>query len=418
MESRDHVQDKTKHLVSLETEMQINFAAAETAVAGRFRNFGDPLMIAKIIRSLLKEAGIEINGPNPWDIQVHDQRWYGRVVSDKNLGLGESYMDGWWDCERIDEMICRLLRSGLEDKVRGNFKYLFHLLPGLVFNLQSRARVRMIAERHYNIGNDLFFSFLDAYRQYSCGYFQDTNDLDKAQQKKMELICRKLNLTASDHVLDIGCGWGGLARYAAERFGCTVTAVNISREHLRFAREFCKGLPVHFQDRDYRSIEGRFDKIVSVGMFEHVGLKNYRTFMKMVRRCLKDDGIFLLHTIGGNTSWTGCDPWITRYIFPNGMLPSTAQIGRAVEKLFVIEDWHNLCPHYDRTLMAWNVNFQNAWPKLKSQYDDRFKRMWEYYLLSSAGAFRARNIQVWQIVMTPFGVGVTQPMCRVSVRFY
>jgi cyclopropane-fatty-acyl-phospholipid synthase len=369
-------------------------------------------MIADTLRGLLKQAGIEIDGPNPWDIRVHDQRWYSRLIRDKNLGLGESYMDGWWDCAQIDEMVCRLLGGGLEDKVRGNVTYLVRLLPAILFNLQSRSRARIIAERHYDLGNELFFAFLDQYRQYSCGYFQNTDDLDRAQQNKLELICRKLNLSASDHLLDVGCGWGGLARYAAERFGCTVTAVNISREQLRYARDFCQGLPVQFQDRDYRTIDGRFDKIVSVGMFEHVGCKNYRTFMKVIRRCLEGGGIFLLHTIGGNTSRSGCDPWINRYIFPNGMLPSTAQIAQAAEGLFVIEDWHNLCPHYDRTLLAWNANFQKAWPQLKSRYDERFKRMWEYYLLSCAGAFRARNNQVWQIVMTPHGIGAAQPFCR------
>ncbi len=367
-------------------------------------------MTYETVRGLLQREGIEIDGPSPWDIRVHDRRWYRRVLRDRNLGLGESYMDGWWDCERIDEMICRLLRGGLEEKIRVNIGYLLRLLPAVLFNLQSRARARMIARRHYDLGNDLFFAFLDSYKQYSCGYFRDTDHLDQAQQNKLDLIGRKLNLNAADHLLDIGCGWGGLPRYAAERFGCTVTAVNISREQLGFAREFCRNLPVHFQDRDYRAIEGRFDKIVSVGMFEHVGRKNYRNYMKVARRCLKDDGIFLLHTIGGNTSRMGCDPWVARHIFPNGMLPSTAQIARAVEGLFVIEDWHNLGPHYDRTLMAWNANFQTAWPQLKAKYDERFKRMWEYYLLSFAGAFRARAIQLWQIVMTP--IGAAQPACR------
>ncbi|MFO7716168.1 cyclopropane fatty acyl phospholipid synthase [Desulfosarcina sp.] len=370
------------------------------------------LVTAEAIRMLLKEVGIEIDGPAPWDLQVHDQRWYSHVVRNKNLGLGESYMDGWWDCAQIDETVCRLQLGGLEDKIRGNVKYLVRLLPAILFNLQSSSRARIIAQRHYDLGNDLFFAFLDQYRQYSCGYFQDTDDLDRAQQNKLELICRKLNLSPSDHLLDIGCGWGGLARYAAEHFGCKVTAVNISREQLRYARDFCRDLPVRFEDCDYRAINGRFDKIVSVGMFEHVGQKNYRAFMKTVRRCLKDDGIFLLHTIGGNTSRSGCDPWINRYIFPNGMLPSAAQIAQAVEGLFVIEDCHNLGPHYDRTLVAWNANFQAAWLRLKSHYDERFKRMWEYYLLSCAGAFRARTIQVWQIVMTPFGLGAAQPFCR------
>lgn len=270
----------------------------------------------------------------------------------------------------------------------------------------------MIAERHYDLGNQLFFSFLDPYNQYSCGFFEGTDDLSQAQKNKLALISAKLHLTANDHVLDIGCGWGGLARYVAERYGCAVTAVNISQEQLQYARKFCEGLPVSFQDCDYRMIDGRYDKIVSVGMFEHVGKKNYRTFMRVVHRCLNDNGIFLLHTIGSNISRTGSDPWIAKYIFPNSMLPSTAQIAQAVEGLFVIEDWHNLGPHYDKTLMAWNANFQMAWPRLKEKYDARFKRMWEYYLLSCAGAFRSRTIQVWQIVMTKDGAGTPQPCCR------
>jgi len=360
-------------------------------------------MVAAAVCELLAQAGIRINGANPWDIRVHDTRWYTRVIRDKNLGLGESYMDGWWDCGQVDEMICRLLKTDLEDRVRGSLRYQLRLLPAVLFNLQSGARVRRIAKHHYDLGNDLFFSFLDPYNQYSCGHFQNTDDLNRAQLDKLDLICRKLNLGPPDHLLDIGCGWGGLAKYAAERAGCTVTGVNISSEQLEYARHFCRGLPVTFLDCDYRAITGRFDKIVSVGMFEHVGQKNYRIFMETIRRSLKEDGIFLLHTIGRNTSITGCDPWITKYIFPNGMLPSIAQIAKAAEGLFVIEDWHNLGPHYDRTLMAWNRNFQAAWPRLREKYDERFKRMWEYYLLSCAGAFRARSNQVWQVVMTPHG---------------
>jgi cyclopropane-fatty-acyl-phospholipid synthase len=310
------------------------------------------------------------------------------------------------------KMICRLLLSGIDNKIKENLQYLIRFLPARFFNLQTMARSPMIAERHYDLDNDLFFSFLDPYHQYSCGYFEATEDLNKAQQNKLALICAKLNLSASDHVLDIGCGWGGFAKFASENFGCTLTAVNISQEQIRYARDLCKGMPVHFEELDYRLIKGRFDKIVSVGMFEHVGWKNYRIFMKVVHNCLKDDGIFLLHTIGNNISQTSCDPWMTKYIFPNGMLPSTAQIGRAVEGLFVIEDWHNFGPYYDKTLMAWNHNFQKAWPELKNRYEERFKRMWEYYLLSCAGSFRARNAQLWQIVMTKSGVGAAQPRCR------
>ena len=373
-------------------------------------------MRSDTIRELLRKyAGVTIDGPNPWDIHVRDDRWYGRVWRGRNLGLGESYMDGWWDCERLDEMICRLVHGNLERRIRGNFNYLFRSLPALLFNLQSRARARRSIEHHYDLGNDLFSSFLDPFNQYSCGYFEGTDDLAQAQQNKMMLLAGKLGLTANDRVLDIGCGWGGLARFVAERYGCTVTAVSISKEQIRYASEFCKGLPVSFLDRDYRSLDGLFDKIVSVGMFEHVGVKNYRTFMNVVRNRLKDTGVFVLQTIGSNSSGHGqTDPWIAKYIFPNSVVPSMAQIAKAAEKRFVIEDWHNLGPHYDKTLMAWNANFQAAWPRLSESYDARFKRMWEYYLLSCAGAFRARQIQVWQLVMTGYRTGRAQPRCRMT----
>jgi len=369
-------------------------------------------MLATTLQHGLEQAGVVINGPKPWDIQVHDRRWFNRVLLEKNLGLGESYMDGWWDCDRIDEAICRLLLGGLEERIRGGPRILWHLVPAVVCNLQSRARSRIIAQRHYDLDNELFLSFLDANHQYSCAYFDGTDDLDEAQRKKLDLIARKLQLEKNDHLLDIGCGWGGLANYLATTYHCRVTAVNISRQQLQHARKICQGLPVVFHDRDYREVDGVFDKIVSVGMFEHVGCKNYRTFMKTVHRCLKDDGLFLLHTIGGNVSKTNCDPWINKYIFPNGMLPSQKQIARATENLFVIEDVHNIGPHYDKTLMAWNSNFQAAWPTLSRKYDSRFKRMWEYYLLSCAGAFRARDIQVWQILMTKQGCGTRYPACR------
>jgi cyclopropane-fatty-acyl-phospholipid synthase len=362
---------------------------------------------------MFETAGIRVNGPNPWDIHVHDDRLYARIFREKNLGLGEAYMDGWWDCERIDEMLCRLLRSGIEGKIAGNVRLLLRTVPWLLLNLQSEERAREIAERHYDLGNDLFFSFLDPYKQYSCGYFEGTDELDQAQLNKLALICAKLELSQNDHLLDVGCGWGGLARYAAERTGCTVTGVNISKEQLSFARDFCHGLPVRFLDCDYRAITGRFDKIVSVGMFEHVGVKNYRAFFEVAHRCLKETGVFLLHTIGTNTSGKGGgDPWIEKYIFPNSMLPSLAQIAQAAEGLFVIEDVHNLGPHYDRTLLAWIANFRRAWPALQGKYDERFRRMWDYYLLCCAGVFRSRTAQLWQVVMTRHGTGTPPPCCR------
>lgn len=365
----------------------------------------------QVVEQLLSNAGVTINGPNPFDIEVKDDRMYGRVLRDRSLGLGESYMDGWWECERVDEMVCRLLRARLDENGLGNFKLLVPYARALLFNGQSKTRAQDVAKKHYNTGNRLFMSFLDPYNQYSCAYFNDTEDLNQAQRNKLDLICRKLAVTGSDHILDIGFGWGGLAKYMAENFGCTVTGVNISKEQMDYAKAFCKNLPINFIQCDYREIQGTFDKIVSVGMFEHVGRKNYRTFMKIAHRCLKDDGVFLLHTIGGNKSRINTDAWISKYIFPNGMLPSITQIGKALEGLFVMEDWHNLASHYDKTLMAWYKNFQNAWPELKNDFGGRFKRMWDYYLLSCAGAFRTRDIQLWQIVLTK--PGRAQPARRI-----
>lgn len=365
----------------------------------------------EIVTELLTDAGIQVNGNNPCDIQVHNDKFYDRALSLKNLGMGEAYMDGWWECERLDQFVDRLLSAELPERVRGSWKLLLPVLKALVFNLQSLGRSRIIADRHYNLDNELFFSFLDPYNQYSCAYFSGTEDLKQAQLNKMDLIIAKLRLRPSDNVLDIGFGWGGLARYVAEKVGCHVTGVNIADEQIKYARECLNHLPINIVNCDFRDITGKFDKIVSVGMFEHVGYKNYRTFMQVVDKSLKNDGIFLLHTIGSNSSQINTDNWINKYIFPNGMLPSIAQIARSAEGMFMIEDLHNLGPHYDKTLMAWNSNFQNSWSELSKRYDKRFKRMWEYYLLSCAEAFRSRYNQLWQIVFTK--PGCLQPECRI-----
>ncbi len=366
----------------------------------------------RLFRELMGRAGIALNGPDPWDIRIHDSRLYGRVLAWKNLGLGEAYMDGWWDCPRLDEFFRRVLSAGLEDQVRGSLRLALRLAPAVLVNRQTRRLSRRVARRHYDLDTGLFAAFLDPGMQYSCAYFTDGADLAQAQEAKMELVCAKLGLAPQDHLLDIGCGFGGLARYAARTRRCRVTGVNISREQLRFARDFCAGLPVEFLEQDYRAISGSYSKAVSVGMFEHVGPKNHRLFLETVRRVLEPGGVFLLHTIGSNRSSAACDPWISRYIFPGGQLPSMAQIGRAAEGLFVIEDWHNLGPHYVRTLRCWHENFEAAWPGLAGRFGERFHRMWRYYLLSSAGAFAARDIQVWQAVMTP--IGTEQPACRLG----
>jgi cyclopropane-fatty-acyl-phospholipid synthase len=357
------------------------------------------------VQELLSRAGLEIDGANPWDIQVHDDRLYGRVLVGGPLALGESYMDGWWDAERLDVTIDRILRARLDAQVGLNLETAFYLLRARLFNLQNRSRATEVVNEHYELGNDLYLAFLDAYNQYTCAYFKDTDNLDVAQERKLDLICRKIDVRRGDTVLDIGCGWGGFARFAAERYGAVVTGITLSDEQLAYARDYCKGLPVSLEKKDYRDLDGVFDKVVTVGMIEHVGYRNYRTFMEVVHRVLKDEGLFLLHTVGANWSSKTQDPWFDKYIFPNSLNPSIAQLGAAIERLFVMEDWHSFGAHYDKTLLAWFGKFDEAWPRLKDKYGERFHRMWRYYLLAMAGSFRSRaNSQLWQIVFSKGGV--------------
>lgn len=358
----------------------------------------------QIIEKILEPADVKINGDRAWDIKVHNEKLYDRVFSKGTLGLGEAYMDGWWDSEKLDEAIYRVLRFGDYKVVYQSLANFLNFLKSVLLNRQTKAKAKVVAHEHYNLGNDLYLSFLDPYNQYSCGYFKDTDDLAVAQEKKLELICKKLQLKATDKVLDIGCGWGGFAKYAAEHYGCHVTGISISDEQTKYAKEFTKGLPVEIIKMDYRDLHNNFDKIVSVGMFEHVGYKNYRTMFEIVKSHLNPNGLFLLHTIGANKSRHSGEPWMNKYIFPNGMLPSVVQIGAAANGLFIMEDWHNFGQYYDQTLLAWCKNFDKAWPTLKEKYDDRFYRMFRYYFLSCAGLFRAREIQLWQIVFSHKGV--------------
>jgi cyclopropane-fatty-acyl-phospholipid synthase len=359
----------------------------------------------EIVEKLLELAGIEVGGSRPWDIVVHNSAWYQRVWRDRNLGLGESYMDGWWDCPQLDAFFARLLSSGAEARLDVTLKLALRVLWHRLFNFQSRLRAWQVAHHHYDLGNDLYQAMLDPAMNYSCAYWKGAQTLAEAQLNKLELVCRKLMLGPGMRLLDIGCGWGALARHAAERFGTTVVGLTLSRPQKDYAEAACVGLPVEIRLQDYRDLEAQaFDRVVSVGMFEHVGHKNHRTFMDVVERHLTEDGVFLLHTIGGNLTRPAGDPWITKYIFPNGEIPSAAQITRALEGRFVIEDWHNLGPDYDRTLLAWHRNFTDHWAELKGRFNERFRRMWDYYLLSCAGAFRARDIQLWQIVMSKRGI--------------
>ncbi|GLI35213.1 cyclopropane fatty acyl phospholipid synthase [Desulforhabdus amnigena] len=357
----------------------------------------------KKIQELLTSVDIEIGGNRPWDIQIHNDEFYPRLFQGGSLALGESYMDGWWDCSRLDEFFFRILRSELDKKVKLK-TYYADMLKARLLNLQKPSRNCRDVQHHYDIGNNLYRCMLDDLMIYSCGYWETASTLEEAQISKLDLVCRKLDLQPGMEVLDIGCGWGGTAKFAAEKYHVKVVGITVSKQQAEYAKELCRSLPVDIRLQDYRSIDGTFDRIVSIGMFEHVGYKNYPTLMHVARKCLKEDGLFLLHTIGGNESVTNTDPWIDRYIFPHSMLPSAKQICSAVEGIFVLEDWHSFGADYDKTLMHWFRNFHESWEILKKDYDERFYRMWKYYLLSCAASFRARMNQLWQVVLSPKGV--------------
>lgn len=357
-----------------------------------------------IIREMLDKADVRINGDRPWDMIIRDESVAERVLAYGSLGLGESYMDGHWDAERLDEFFARVLAARLDREVEHPIRLAIHAIRHRLFNLQNVRRAWQVGEAHYDLGNGFYEKMLDRRMTYTCGYWAHAKDLESAQEAKLDMICRKLDLKPGQRVLDIGCGWGSFMRFAAEHYGVTCVGVTISKEQAAHGQTLCAGLPVEFRLMDYRELDEPFDHIASVGMFEHVGHKNHHTYFQVARRCLKPGGLFLLHTIGKNRRHSIPDPWIDRYIFPNGDLPSLDQIAEAVEDQFIIEDLHNIGADYDKTLMAWNANFQAAWPELSGQFEPRFKRMWEYYLQACAGAFRARTIQVWQLVLSPNGV--------------
>lgn len=352
------------------------------------------------LQDALQIADVRINGDRPWDLLVHDDRFYTKVVSQGALGLGESYMDGWWDCAELAQFFYKLLKAHLNRHVSINWAVLLACLKAKVMNLQGISRAAKNVHRHYDLGNDLYRNMLGRWMLYSSANWEHAATLDEAGAAKLDIVCRRLNLRSGQKVLDIGCGWGGFARYAAQNYGVQVVGITVSSEQASLARQICSDLPVEIRYQDYRELSGEFDHIVSLGMFEHVGCKNYRRFMEIVHRCLKPGGLFYLNTIGATRSDYCGDPWIDKYIFPGGMLPSMAQIGEAIEGLFVIDELQDWAEFYDKTLMTWFENFHANWNELKGRYSERFYRMWKYYLLSSAGSFRSRTIQDWQIVLS------------------
>ncbi len=360
--------------------------------------------VQETVQKIFARADVRLDGARPWDLRVRNPDFAGRLLAGGSLALGESYMDGWWSCQALDQLFDRILRAGVDHEAPRNVASIWHAAKAKIVNRQCKSRAGLVGKRHYDLGNRLFRHMLDKRMIYSCAFWDHASTLDEAQENKLELICRKIDLKPGMRVLDIGCGWGGFARWAAEKYDARVLGLTVSREQATYAREHSRGLDVAIELKDYRDLEGQFDRVVSIGMMEHVGAKNYRTYMQVLHRSLKPSGLCLVQTIGGNTSVSTTDPWIDRYIFPNSMLPSIRQIAAASEGLLVMEDWHSFGTHYDRTLMAWHRNFTRNWSNLKDLYDERFYRMWTYYLLSCAGSFRARRNQLWQIVFSKDGL--------------
>ena len=361
------------------------------------------------VRDLLAEADVRINGSRPCDVIVNDERLFRRLIIDGTMGLGDAYVDGWWDCAAIDDFFDRILTADVPARVgRLDWRTLFDAVMQRVVNRQSLARAQRNGERHYDIGNDLFGAMLDRRMAYTCAYWRDAQTLDEAQQDKLDLVCRKIDVRPGQRILDAGCGWGAFAQFAAEQYEARIIGVTVSGQQVKLARQRCEGLPVEIRLQDYRQVDHRFDHVVSIGMLEHVGPKNYRTCLEKFHECLNDYGLCLIHTMGARTSFPNAKDieamWMTRRIFPGLVLPSMKHFGAAIDGLFVVEDVQNFGADYDHTCMAWFANFDAAWPKLRDRYGPRFYRMWKYYLLSAAGAFRSRKYQLWQFVLSKRGV--------------
>jgi cyclopropane-fatty-acyl-phospholipid synthase len=362
-------------------------------------------VLKKRVENLLQGTDILINGTRGWDIRVKDERFYARVIADGSLGFGEAYMDDWFECDQLDECLTKLLRHDVRSKLKPSLSLIADSLRARYTNMQTKKRAFQIGEQHYDVGNDLYQLMLDKTLTYTCGYWKDVDSLQAAQEAKLDLVCRKLGFKPGDRILDIGCGWGSFMKYAAEKYGVQCVGVTVSKEQVKLGQEFCKGLPIEFRLQDYRDVNEKFDHVISIGMFDHVGAKNHRTFYEVVDRCLKDDGLFLLHNMGVDETMVACEPWIAKYIFTNSTIPSMAQLGKAAEGLFHTEDWHVFhSSYYDLTLMAWLRNFVEHWPKLKHAYTERFYRMWTFYLCAFASMYRSRSIQLWHIVYSKKGI--------------
>ena len=355
---------------------------------------------------LVAGAGIEINGRRPFDLRVVNDAFYERVLSRGAIGIVEAYVDGYWESDRLDELAAKLLSSGINFHLGSALTRRLHGFGARLLRNGKRRRALQVRKR-FDLKNDLYQAMLGRSMVYSCAHWKDSTHLDAAQEAKLKRVAEKVALRPGMRVLDIGCGWGGFAKYAVENYGVSAVGITVVKEQYELGRVLCAGLPIDLRLQDYRDLDDDrpFDAVVGIEVLEHVGYKNHRAFMSKIRRLLKPNGLVLLQTVANNTSRFFVDPRFRRTIFPTGMLPSARHVAAAAEGLLDIEEWHNLSDDYDQTLLAWFENFDSHWPQLRENYGEHFYRMWKCYLLSFAGSFRARENQLWQIVFSRAGGG-------------
>ena len=381
------------------------------------------MQLARFLTKLFKEGGLVlidanskkyvIGNPkkeNPLTLKLLDKSLHYKLLFYPDLYFGEAYSNGSLTIENgtLTEFLNMALQnigrketnffSEFLNKIRGSYRYLTN------FNFIKKSKMNIA--RHYDISDDLYDLFLDSKRQYSCAYFKNENDsLETAQNNKINHIIKKLNLKPNQKVLDIGSGWGSLAIEIAKKTQCQVVGITLSESQFEYSKKKAKqmnmGNQVEFRLCDYREVKEKFDRIVSVGMFEHVGRKFYRTFFNKIQAILKDDGIALLHTIGSVNPPRQPQPWITKYIFQGGYTPSLSQMTIPIEKSgLILSDLEILRMHYSHTLCHWKERFIKNKDKAIKMFDEKFFRMWEFYLTSCETAFRWGDQVVFQLQLT------------------
>ena len=381
------------------------------------------MLLARFLNKLFKKRGFILENAfgqkyiigqpdknDPIEIKITDKSLHSKLFFNPDLYFGEAYTEGTLYFKR--GTLTNFLNLALENIGRAQinkFNQMLNRLRGSfrrLTNFNFIKKSKMNASHHYDISDDLFFLFLDPLKQYSCGYFKNENDsLEQAQINKINHIIKKLDIKPNQKVLDIGCGWGHLAIEIAKQHKCKVTGITLSDNQYKYAINKVKELnltnQVDIQLSDYREITEKYDRIVSIGMFEHVGRKFFTSFFKQISNLLNDTGLALLHTIGSIDTPRDPQPWITKYIFPGGYTPSLSQIAFPIEKSgLIVSDLEVLKIHYAHTLRHWKERFFKNKDKVLNMFDERFFRMYEFYLTSCEAAFKSGDQVVYQFQLS------------------